>query len=84
MADKRDYYDVLGVQKGATDAEIKKAKKFLSWLFNSEEGQTLTAEKMSAVSALPSCKRLPDNPFSEQVKNYAETGKTLPLVSNKN
>ena len=33
MADKRDYYDVLGVSKGATEAEIKsafrkKAKEF--------------------------------------------------------
>ena len=30
MADKRDYYDVLGVNKGATDAEIKKAYRGLA------------------------------------------------------
>ena len=30
MADKRDYYEVLGVQRGATDAEIKKAYRKLA------------------------------------------------------
>ena len=25
MADKRDYYEVLGLQKGASDSDIKKA-----------------------------------------------------------
>ena len=27
MADKRDYYEVLGISKGASDEEIKKAYK---------------------------------------------------------
>ena len=30
MSEKRDYYEVLGVEKGATEAEIKKAHKKLA------------------------------------------------------
>ena len=30
MADKRDYYEVLGVDKGATDTDIKKAYRTLA------------------------------------------------------
>ena len=30
MAEKRDYYEVLGIQKGASEDEIKKAYKKLA------------------------------------------------------
>ena len=34
MADKRDYYEVLGIQKGATEDEIKKAYRKMAKMYH--------------------------------------------------
>lgn len=40
MADKRDYYEVLGVGKGATDAEIKRAYRKLAKQYHPDSNQS--------------------------------------------
>ena len=47
MADKRDYYEVLGVTKGATDAEIKKAYRVVAKKYHPDTnpGDTEAEEK---------------------------------------
>ena len=42
MANKRDYYEVLGVDKNATDDELKKAEK---WQKNITQMQTQIIKK---------------------------------------
>ncbi len=52
MADKRDYYDVLGVAKGASDDEIKKAYRKLAKKYHPDvnTNNTEAAEKFKEAS----------------------------------
>ena len=44
MADKRDYYEVLGVTKQSTDAEIKKAYRKLAKKYHPDINKEADAE----------------------------------------
>ena len=44
MAEKRDYYEVLGISKGASDAEIKKAYRSLAKKYHTDVNKEADAE----------------------------------------
>lgn len=52
MADKRDYYDVLGIQKGAGDDEIKKAYRNMARKYHPDlnPGDKAAEERMKEVN----------------------------------
>ena len=54
MAEKRDYYEVLGLQKGASDDEIKKAfrKKAMKYHPDKNKGDKAAEEQFKEINQL--------------------------------
>ena len=53
MADKRDYYEVLGVQKGCSEDELKKAYRKMAKKYHPDlnPNDKEAAKKMSEINA---------------------------------
>ena len=52
MADKRDYYEVLGLKKGASDDEIKKAFRKMAMKYHPDKnpGDKSAEEKFKEIN----------------------------------
>ena len=71
MADKRDYYEVLGLKKGATDDEIKKAFRKMAMKYHPDKnpGDKEAEEKFKEVNEAYACLSDPD-----QKRKYDQFG----------
>ena len=72
MAEQRDLYEVLGLQKGASDDEIKKAYRKLAKKYHPDlnPGDKVAAEKMQEVNAAYEQIKNPEKASSQQTGGY--------------
>lgn len=62
MAEKRDYYEVLGLQKGASDEEIKRAFRKMAMKYHPDKnpGDKAAEEKFKEINEAYSVLSDPD------------------------
>ena len=79
MADKRDYYEVLGLKKGASEEEIKKAFRKMAMKYHPDRnpGDKTAEEKFKEVNEAYSVLSDPDKK-SKYIANQRACKKYLP------
>ena len=75
MADKRDYYEVLGVQKGASADDIKKSYRKLAMKYHPDRnpGDEAAARKMQQINAAYDQIKNPEK-YQQQSSGYGGYG----------
>ena len=68
-------YEVLGVARDASDADIRATLDFLYWVVTSEEGTSALADDMGFVSPFKKAKES-SNPLIADAQKYIDEGKT--------
>jgi raffinose/stachyose/melibiose transport system substrate-binding protein len=62
-------------------AQQDAAKKFLSWIVYSKNGQDFLVNKASIIPPFKNIKVLPQNPLAKSIQAYVKDGKTLEFMT---